>query len=113
MKIDYKSDKQKAQLENFKYLSKTYGILIARQIIKRIQELDAAFCLKEMPPQAGTHPLKGNLKGYFSIDINGSALSILIEPQDEFDITNYSTNELPRSRAARYPSHAKPSNILS
>jgi len=71
MQVEFKNPKLKKICEDNKRLSKKYGDKQAKEIIKRINELDAAANLYDISkiPQARLHPLRQNWKGYCSVDV--------------------------------------------
>lgn len=71
MEIVFKTSKMKKICEDHKRLCREYGQQQAEKIIKRINELASAENLFDISklPQAGLHPLIGNLKGTFAIDL--------------------------------------------
>lgn len=93
MKIYYKDNKIEKLLSDRKNLVKKFGDQAADKIIMRMQELDAANTLIDLPPQTRPHPHEPKSKEIFSIDIlkHQHPLRMLIKPSDEYDIENYIT----------------------
>lgn len=71
MEISFTSRKLQKTCENHTELKKKYGDIQARRIIQRINELQAAANLHDILqlPQARLHPLAGNRKKQFAVDI--------------------------------------------
>ena len=64
-----------------------FGDQNAHLIIKRIGELQVASTLDEMPPAARPHPLSGNHKGQYAVDLKQPFRLIFspIDPEDPND----------------------------
>ena len=74
MELTYKSEKLKNICENpnyNKYLVKDYGIEVAKNLPKRINQLKAFDSLNDVPvnPPFRRHKLTGNKKNEFAVDI--------------------------------------------
>lgn len=71
MNIEFKSSKLEKELRDFNSASKSYGNDIARKIIKRLYEIQAANTLNDLNrlPPTRCHRLKGNLKLYLAVDL--------------------------------------------
>lgn len=71
MNVEFKSNKLEKELKNIDSASKTYGADIARKIIKRLYEIQAANSLNDLNrlPPTRCHRLKGNLKLYLAVDL--------------------------------------------
>ncbi len=85
MRLEFTSNKLKRNCENFESLKASYGKDSARKIFQRMQELEAADSLKELPINASAHKLIGDKKGQFAVDIK-QPFRIIFEPIDDFDI---------------------------
>ena len=74
------------------FFTKDNSKLLNRQQIKRIarmlDRLDAAMCVDDMDlPGYGLHPLKGKLKGYWSVKVSGNwRIMFQFEGNDAFNI---------------------------
>jgi len=71
MKIEFKSRRLEKELKDINSASKSYGADIARQIIKRIYEIQAANTLNDLNklPPTRCHRLKGDLKLYVAVNL--------------------------------------------
>jgi len=71
MKIVFKNKKMQKLFEDYSELCKHYGNLQADEIIKRTNELLSSESLSDIYklPQARLHPLTGNMKGLYSVDV--------------------------------------------
>jgi plasmid maintenance system killer protein len=81
MLIDFKSNKLKKRCEDFREASRAWGIANAKNIIRRLNEISAAPNLGELNklPPTRCHPLTGNRKGQYSVDLHG-LMRLIIEP---------------------------------
>jgi plasmid maintenance system killer protein len=82
MYIEFKSKKLKKEMETFKECVRKYGSDNARKINQRISEMVASLNLEEFCKlfrSARCHPLKGNRKGQYAIDIK-HPYRIIFEP---------------------------------
>lgn len=99
MEISYKTKKLEKLLKNDSELIKKYGDKATNKIVQRMQELDAAENLSDMPPAARTHPYKPKNSGKFSVDIlkHKHSLRLLFhakETSDFLDRTNINKVEI-------------------
>lgn len=71
MNIEFKSEKLEQSLSNYKWLEDKFGRKIARDLVKKINALQAAMTLRDISsnPPYYRHLLKGNKAGIFAIDI--------------------------------------------
>lgn len=71
MIIEFKSNKLEKELKNIDLASKNYGSDIARKIIQRLYEIQAANSLNDLNrlPPTRCHRLKGNKKLYLAVDL--------------------------------------------
>lgn len=69
MLVDFNSDKEKHFYSCLEALSKKHGIDMARKIIQRIEQLEAAPNPLCLPNSARFHEHKGKRKGLFSVDL--------------------------------------------
>ena len=92
MQISY-TKKWRKLLTDHKKLIKKYGIQAADKITQRLQDLDAAESLDEMPPAARAHPYEPKTEGLFSVDIlkHKHPLRLIFWVQGECDFSNPST----------------------
>lgn len=93
MNIGYKNSKLEKTISSHVLLQKQYGMEAAKKIIQRMQELDAARCLTDLPPAARAHPHEPKNKEIFSVDIlkHKHSMRLLFVPVGEYDISDYST----------------------
>lgn len=93
MKIYYKSTKLEKILTKEKKIIKNYGADVSDKIIQRINELNAAPCLLDLPPTARPHPYQPKSSEIFSIDISKhkKPRRLLFKPYGNYDIENYET----------------------
>lgn len=80
MEISFINSKLQKTCEDHSKLKAKYGALQAQRIIRRINELQAAANLYDITqlPQARLHPLLGDRKGQFAVDIVHPQRIILI-----------------------------------
>jgi proteic killer suppression protein len=92
MQIEFEPPKLKEIAESSKNLKKKYGDKQALEIQKRLNELKAAPHLKDIQklPQAGLHPLKNNLKGYFAVYLK-HPYRLLFRPNGPYDRSKLET----------------------
>ncbi len=93
MKITYKNKKEEIFYSDFRSLNQKHGKQVAERIIQRINELDAAECILDLPPIARTHPYEPKNEGIFSIDLlkHKHSVRLFIQVDCDFDINNYKT----------------------
>ncbi len=84
MYIEFKTNKLRKQCESFAELRKAYGETVARQVMKRLNALKAADRIKDLDPLPPTrcHPLKGNRKGQYAMNV-GQRYRLIFEPLTE------------------------------
>ena len=72
MVILFKTAKLEKECNNENLMVRRFGANRARLLKRRITELAAAAMLEDLRnlPQARCHELKGNLKGYLSVDLD-------------------------------------------
>ncbi len=74
MEIDFDNPKHEQLVNDYKALSKRYnkkkGVDSASAIIATMDVLKAANTLAEVPPSYRPHPLKGEYKGTFAVDVD-------------------------------------------
>lgn len=82
MEIDYKSNKIKKQLSSATEIKKTFGVN-AKRVSERLEDIISSPNLAVLIqiPQANCHPLSGNRKGEWAVDISANHRLI-------FEITN-------------------------
>lgn len=93
MLITYRNQKLKKLLKNHTALVKKYGIQVAEKTMQRMNELDSAITLADLPPAVRPHPYQPKNLGKFSVDINKHKhpLRLLFYAVEPFDILDYST----------------------
>lgn len=71
MIVEYKNRKLQKSLQNYEEARKRYGSEMAKLIILRIEQLIAAQNLSDVSkiPAARLHPLKGDRKGLWALDL--------------------------------------------
>ena len=84
MIISFKSEKEKKKYTDLKILSKAYGSRMAKKVIQRILELEAASNPQLLPPSCRFHEHKGNRKGLFSLDLI-HPYRLIIRPVNDYD----------------------------
>ena len=96
MIIRFDNPNHERLVNDFKSLSKRYnkskGVDSASAIIITLDVLQAANTLAEVPYSYRPHPLKGNYKGYFAIDVDKTNRVIFKPDQDDdedYRIDNY------------------------
>ena len=93
MKISYQSTKLENILRSYGEIQKKHGDEVAKKTIRRLQELDAADSLADLPIHIRPHPHEPKQDEIFSVDIQKHKHStrLLFKPIGEYDITDYST----------------------
>jgi plasmid maintenance system killer protein len=83
MNLDFKTPKLKKSLTEARELQKVFGT-IAKKLAQRMQQLEAAPNLAVLIsyPSANCHPLKGDRKGEWAVDISGNYRLIFEINQD-------------------------------
>jgi len=81
LQLVYKTKKLEKECTNYKSAVKSYGDISAKKLHQRVKELMAASSLEEMVKfRIGRcHPLTGNLKGKFALDLQ-HPYRLIIEP---------------------------------
>jgi proteic killer suppression protein len=72
MVILFKTAKLEKECRNEKLMARRFGTTRTRLLKRRLSELAAAPALQDLRnlPQARCHELKGNLKGFLSVDLD-------------------------------------------
>lgn len=72
MDIEFNGNKLRKECNDYKLLTKTYGQITARKMIKVLDALKAAECLDDIStfPPFRRHKLEGDFKGCFAIDLD-------------------------------------------
>lgn len=83
MELEFKDKKLQKHCENEKDLQKKYGVVQAKIILIRLNQLQAAENLYDISklPQVRLHPLSGDRQGEFAVDVQQPKRLILI-PQN-------------------------------
>ncbi len=73
MNLDFKTNKLKKQLTDLAEMKKAFGTS-AKKVSQRMEDMLASDNLKVLCqlPQANCHPLTGNRKGEWAVDISGN-----------------------------------------
>ena len=95
MEISFDDPKHEKLANDFRALSKKYdkkGRKVAEEIIATLDVLRAANSLFDVPRAYRPHPLKGNYKGYFAVDVTKTH-RVIFRPNHKddpnFRIDNY------------------------
>jgi mRNA-degrading endonuclease YafQ of YafQ-DinJ toxin-antitoxin module len=95
MNIDFDNPKHEKLVNDYETLSKRYnkkGIDSASDILAAMDVLKAANTLADVPPSYRPHPLKGDYKGFFAVDVDKKH-RIIFKPNHDgdanFRIDNY------------------------
>ncbi|MFA6024073.1 MAG: killer suppression protein HigA [Candidatus Gracilibacteria bacterium] len=83
MEIHFQTEKLRKIIEDESLLTRKHGEL-ARKITQRYKELQAADCLQDMPPAAGTHPLHNNRDGQYGLTLK-QPYRMIIRPVGDFN----------------------------
>ena len=67
-----------------------FGDQNARKMVQRMNELQAAPTLDDMPPAARTHPLTGDRKGQYAVDLK-HPYRLIFKPEDAENPTDRRT----------------------
>ena len=89
MNVDFKSNKLKKILTNAREIQKEYGTM-AKKVSQRMEQLNASPNLAVLItiPSANCHPLTGNRKGEWAVDISGNYRLIFEINQDPIPTKN-------------------------
>ncbi len=97
MDVYWKSKKLKSQIEDLKYLSKKYDRKVARNVVKRMKEIQSFPSYADLPASSHKHPIKeGKNFLYFAVDLPniGSGRGkwrLIFEPYGDYDMSDYHT----------------------
>jgi len=70
MEIRWKSKRLKSELENNDFLESLYGKKVARNVVKRLNEIKYSDSYTDIPSNAKKHSVKkGNKFLYFAVDL--------------------------------------------
>jgi mRNA-degrading endonuclease YafQ of YafQ-DinJ toxin-antitoxin module len=95
MNISFDDPKHEKLVNDFDELARKFdkkGRKIAQEIIATIDVLRAAITLFDVPPSFRPHPLKGDYKGHFAVDVTRTHRAIFKPNHKEdpnFRIDNY------------------------
>jgi plasmid maintenance system killer protein len=79
MIIFYRTKGLERKCRDFDKAKAAFGEAIARKLIQRLQELQAAQHLKDLPPAARCHPLKGKRTGQYAVHLQ-QPFRLILEP---------------------------------
>lgn len=83
VRVAFASAKLRKKFNTQRNLDKEYGYEQAKAISKRLQNFLSAHCLEDLRHAPGRyHELKGDLNGYFSVDLRGP-YRLLFTPVEE------------------------------
>jgi toxin HigB-1 len=84
MKIDFSSAKLQKSLCAEKEMLKTYGAVRTKKLKIRLKVLQSAQSLHDVPflPPDRCHPLKGNRKGQFAVDLD-QPFRLIFKPTEQ------------------------------
>lgn len=91
MEVYWKSQKLKQQLEDFNSLCKQYDKKVAKNVVKRIKEIQAFPSYADLPPNTHKHSIKDGKKFlYFGVDLphvggKRGKWRLVFEPYGDFD----------------------------
>ena len=93
MEISYQTTRCKKLFGNDAALRKKYGDQIANKVTQRLQELDAADTMADLPPHIRPHPYEPKYEEKFSIDIlkHQHPTRLLFRPTGIYDLEDYAT----------------------
>jgi len=87
MKICFNNPKHEALVNNYGALCKRFnkkGIDCATDILDTINVLSSADALSDVPHSYRPHPLKGEYKGYFAVDVDNTH-RVIFKPNHDGD----------------------------
>lgn len=84
MNIGFKNNKIKKLCTKPTSVKKEYSIELSKKLYMRLDSLRAALTLSDIPPISPDrcHDLKGDLKGFFAVDLEGR-YRLIIKPVDK------------------------------
>lgn len=93
MEISYRNSRLENLLNTGSELIKKYGKQAAENIVQRMQELDAAPTLSDLPPAIRPHPHEPKKDGKFTVDVlkHKHPLRLLFYAEGEFDLSDKTT----------------------
>lgn len=97
MEIQWKNGALKKQLEDDKWLGKTYDLKVARNVARRLVEIGKAEHYGKLPLSTRKHPInEGNKFLYYAVDVPGigekrGKLRLLFRPYGDHDPAHVET----------------------
>lgn len=83
MNIAFLNAKDKAFFESSKKVTQAYGVLTAKRLKNRLDDLDAAQCMQDMRSLPGHwEELKNDRAGQFSVQLHGG-YRLIVKPQKQ------------------------------
>ena len=79
MIIFYRTKGLERKCKEFEKAKASYGEANAKKLTQRLQELQAAQHLKDLPPAARCHPLKGKRAGQYAVHLQ-QPFRLILEP---------------------------------
>jgi len=88
LEVRFKTKKLQKQFENSSNAVKTYGMVVAKKYIQRVNILKSAKSFEDLYkiPQLKFHTLTGDRDGEFAISLTGFYRLIVTNDGDAFDI---------------------------
>ncbi len=79
IQVKFKSPDLQDKFENSKGAIRAWGEVVGKNYIKRVRALQAAMRFEDLEklPQLNFHPLKGNRKGQYAVNLSGRARLIV------------------------------------
>ncbi len=95
MKIEFKTNKLRRECTEFKVANRVYGELMAAKIKQRIREIDSVDTVEELVEYSlgRCHPLKGERRGEYAMDLIHPYRLIFKRIQDTIQIARITSIE--------------------
>lgn len=97
MEIHWSSAKLKKDLQDGRFLTRSYDEKVAKKVAQRLQEIAAAPSYAQLPPASRPHPIwDGNEFLYYAVDVPGigearGKLRLTFTPYGEHDLAHVET----------------------
>lgn len=97
MEIYWGNEKIRKEMESEGLLKSKYDEKVARNVVKRLKEIDSFPSYADLPPNSGKHSLKqGNKFIAFAVDLPGRGKGrgkwrLVFEPYGKYDLANQKT----------------------
>lgn len=97
MEIHWRDDALKKDLQDAEWLLREYDERVARNVARRLLELEKSASYAKLPLHTGKHPIKEGKKFlYYAVDVPGlregrGKLRLLFRPYGQYDLAHVET----------------------